>query len=42
MVVEEFGRDILDQEGKINRRALGAIVFGNPVNNRSVIYNRYL
>ncbi|CAB3363699.1 Hypothetical predicted protein [Cloeon dipterum] len=29
MVVEEFGKEIVDNEGKINRRALGKIVFGN-------------
>ena len=29
-VVAEFGREILDGEGEIDRRALGALVFGNP------------
>lgn len=29
-VVQAFGNDILDQEGNIDRRALGAKVFGNP------------
>jgi len=31
MVVNEFGKEVLDEEGKINRRALGTIVFGNKV-----------
>jgi dephospho-CoA kinase len=29
-VVAEFGKEILDEEGQIDRRALGALVFGNP------------
>ena len=29
-VVEEFGRDILGQDGEIDRRALGKIVFSDP------------
>lgn len=29
-VVERFGRSILDAEGRIDRRALGRIVFGRP------------
>ena len=29
-VVAEFGREILNAEGEIDRRALGALVFGNP------------
>jgi phosphopantetheine adenylyltransferase / dephospho-CoA kinase len=31
MVVEEFGKEVLDEEGKIDRKALGKIVFGNQV-----------
>jgi dephospho-CoA kinase len=29
-VIQEFGRDILNPDGKIDRRRLGAQVFGNP------------
>ena len=29
-VVREFGREILDPDGSINRRRLAALVFGNP------------
>ena len=29
-IVQEFGREILDPDGKINRRRLAAIVFQNP------------
>lgn len=29
-IVREFGRDILDEDGSINRRRLGAIVFHDP------------
>src|ERR1035438_6868452 len=29
-VVREFGREILDHEGRIERRALAALVFGAP------------
>jgi dephospho-CoA kinase len=29
-ILNEFGPDILNQEGEIDRRKLGAIVFGNP------------
>ncbi|XP_059478209.1 bifunctional coenzyme A synthase [Neocloeon triangulifer] len=29
ILVDEFGKDILDDEGKVNRRALGKIVFGS-------------
>ena len=28
-IVEHFGKEILDQEGKIDRKALGNIVFSN-------------
>jgi dephospho-CoA kinase len=28
--VEAFGREILDEEGRIDRRKLGALVFGDP------------
>lgn len=29
-IVREFGREILDRDGRIDRRRLGAIVFANP------------
>ena len=29
-VVEEFGEEVLNSDGTLNRRALSAIVFGNP------------
>jgi len=29
-VVEDFGREILSEDGRLNRRALGELVFGDP------------
>src|SRR5487761_2445397 len=29
-VIREFGREILDAEGRVDRRRLAVIVFGNP------------
>jgi len=33
-IVEEFGRDVLSSDGTLDRRKLGAIVFGNPERRR--------
>lgn len=30
-LVEFFGKEILDADGEINRKALGAVVFGDKV-----------
>jgi len=35
-IVEAFGRDILDAEGRIDRKKLGALVFGNEERRRSL------